>query len=396
MDERSYASTLEATIKSSAALSKKLRRSNLKRSSRRRKKTSKTIVLLVLVIIILGSVALYYSPLLEGMRSSTSKTLSPPEIYASANQSVVTILGASSNSTILGSGFAVTYNQSYYILTNFHMVHGYPNLTVTFSDGDAYPARVVGSDGYSDLAVVSVNSRPFEFHPLQLGSSSDLQVGETVVAIGNPYGLSNTITVGIVSQTGRSIQTGMSGNFSIADAIQFSAPINPGNSGGPLINSQGLVVGITTASVTNSQGLGFAIPSDTIRRELPSLIKNGFYNKHPYLGIQVVNMNYGLSQLMQTNVTSGLLVETVLPNGPASNAGLRGGNVQITIGQQAYIIGGDIITSINGHKVVNYDSFSAYLEENAVSGQTIQVGIIRLGQSMVIPVQLGTRPPLQA
>jgi len=276
------------------------------------------------------------------------------------------------------------------------MVNGYSNLTATFSDGDAYAARVVGSDGYSDLAVVSVNSQSSEFHPLQLGSSSGLQVGETVVAIGNPYGLSNTITVGIVSQTGRSIQTGMSGNFAIADAIQFSAPINPGNSGGPLINSQGLVVGITTASVTNSQGLGFAIPSDTIKRELPSLIENGAYNKHPYLGVQVVDMNYGLSQVMQTNITSGLLVESVLPNGPASNAGLRGGNVQITIGQQDYKIGGDIIISINGHKVVNYDSFSAYLEENATSGQTVQVGIIRFGQFMVIPVELGTRPPLQA
>ncbi len=350
------------------------------------------------MIIILGSIALYYSPLLDGLRptTQTGTTLGPTEIYAKANQSVVTILGANSNSTILGSGFAIVYNQSYYILTNYHMVNGYVNLTATFSDGDAYAARVVGSDGYSDLAVVSVNSQSSEFHPLQLGSSSGLQVGETVVAIGNPYGLSNTITVGIVSQTGRSIQTGMSGNFAIADAIQFSAPINPGNSGGPLINSQGLVVGITTASVTNSQGLGFAIPSDTIKRELPSLIENGAYNKHPYLGVQVVDMNYGLSQVMQTNITSGLLVESVLPNGPASNAGLRGGNVQITIGQQDYKIGGDIIISINGHKVVNYDSFSAYLEENATSGQTVQVGIIRFGQFMVIPVELGTRPPLQA
>ena len=369
----------------------------MKRSSRRRKKNDKTIAILVLVIIILGSVALYYSPLLDGMRARKQLVaLGPPEIYANANQSVVTILGVNSNASILGSGFVITYNYSYYILTNFHMVNGYPNTTATFPDGNAYPATVLGSDGYSDLAVVSVNSPSSEFHPLQLGSSSNLQVGETVVAIGNPYGLSNTITVGIVSQTGRSIQTGMSGNFAIADAIQFSAAINPGNSGGPLIDSQGLVVGITTASVVNSQGLGFAIPSDTISRELPSLIKNGEYNKHPYLGVQVVDMNYELSQIMQTNVTSGLLIENVLPNGPASDAGLRGGSLQITIGQQDYIIGGDIITSINSHKVVNYDSFSAYLEEHAVSGQTIQVGIIRSGNFMVIPVELGARPPLQA
>ena len=365
----------------------------MKRSTRRRKRTDKTILILVLMIIILGCVAIYYSPLLDLMRP---RILGPTEIYANSSQSVVTILGSNGNSSILGSGFVITYNSSYYILTNYHMVNGYANSTATFSDGNAYRARVVGSDGYSDLAVVSVNAPASEFHPLQLGSSEGLQVGETVVAIGNPYGLSNTITVGIVSQTGRSIQTGMSGNFAIADAIQFSAPINPGNSGGPLINSHGLVVGITTASVTNSQGLGFAIPSDTITRELSSLIKDGGYNKHPYLGVQLVDMNYDLSQAMQTNVTSGLLIENVIPNGPASKAGLRGGTLQITIGQQDYIVGGDIITSINGHKVVNYDTFSAYLEENAISGQTIQIGIIRFGNPMTIAVALGTRPSLQA
>jgi len=366
----------------------------MKRPTRRRKKTNRTVAILVLVIVILASIAVYYSPLLDEMR--TKKTLGPTEIYANASQSVVTILGANGNSSILGSGFVISYNHSFYILTNFHMVDGYANSTATFSDGNAYPVRVVGSDGYSDLAVVSVNAPSAEFHPLQLGSSTGLQVGETVVAIGNPYGLSNTITVGIVSQTGRSIQTGMSGNFAIADAIQFSAAINPGNSGGPLINTEGLVVGITTASVTNSQGLGFAIPSDTITRELSALITNGGYNKHPYMGVQVVDMNYDLSQVMQTNVTSGLLIENVIPKGPASSAGLRGGTLQITIGQQDYVIGGDIIISINGHKVVNYDTFSAYLEENAVSGQTIQVGIIRLGQFMMVSVALGTRPPLQA
>ncbi|MGA3406466.1 MAG: trypsin-like peptidase domain-containing protein [Candidatus Bathyarchaeia archaeon] len=362
----------------------------MKRRSRR-KNSNKMIAILVLVIIILGSVALYYSPLLDGMRA---RKLDPADIYANSSQSVVTVLGANSNSSVLGTGFVITYNHSYYIITNFHMVDGYVNSTVTFSDGNGYPARVVGSDGYSDLAIVSVNSPLSELHPLQLGSSSNLKVGETVVAIGNPYGLSNTVTVGIVSHTGRSLQTGLSGNFAIADTIQFSAPINPGNSGGPLINSDGMVVGITTASVTNSQGLGFAIPSDTISRELPSLVTNGGYNKHPYFGVQVVDMNYGLSQAMQTNVTSGVLIEHVLPDGPASQAGLRGGTQQVTIEQQDYIIGGDIITTINGHKIVNYDSFSAYLEENATSGQTIQVGIIRAGNYMILTVQLGTRPPI--
>lgn len=364
----------------------------MKRRSRK-SRNSRTIVALLLVIIVLGTVAVYYSPVITGLRA---KPLSPAEIYADSSQSVVTVYGANSNSSVLGTGFIISYNNSYFIITNFHMVNGYVNSTVTFSNGDAYPARVVGSDGYSDLAVISVNSPLSEFHPLQLGSSSDLMVGEPVVAIGNPYGLSNTVTVGIVSQTGRSLQTALSGFFAIADVIQFSAPINPGNSGGPLINSDGLVVGITTATVTNAQGIGFAIPSDTISRELPYLVKEGGYDKHPYLGVQLLDMNYQLSQAMQTNVTSGVLIVNVLVGGPAMLAGLRGGSEQVTISQQNYTIGGDIITSINGHKVVNYDSFSAYLEENAVSGQTIQLGIIRQGNYMVISVTLGTRPPLQA
>ena len=351
------------------------------------------IIGLIIVIIILGSSTLYFSPLFS---ARPTKTFGPADIYASSSQSVVTVRGASLNSSVLGTGFVVTYNQAYYIVTNYHMVNGYVNSTVTFSDGDEYPAQVVGSDGYSDLAVVSVKAPQSELNPLQLGSSSNLRVGETVVAIGNPYGLSNTVTVGIVSQTGRSIQTGLSGNFAIADVIQFSAPINPGNSGGPLINSAGMVVGITTASVTNAQGLGFAIPSDTIVRELPSLVTEGTYDKHPYLGVQIVDMNYELAQVIQTNVTSGILIENIIPDGPASIAGLRGGTQQVTIGQQDYLIGGDIITTVNGHRIVNYDSFSAYLEEHAVSGQTVQIGIIRLGQYMVIPVELGTRPPIQA
>lgn len=296
--------------------------------------------------------------------------------------------------SVLGTGFVVTYSNSYYIVTNFHVMDGLENATVTFSDGDAYPAKLVGSDAYSDLAVVSVNAAASEFHPLQLGVSSSLKVGESVVAIGNPYGLSGTITVGIVSQVGRTLQEDTAGGFAIADTIQFSAPINPGNSGGPLLNGVGEVVGITTATTSGSQGLGFAIPSDTITRELPALVKNGVYNGHAYLGLELIDMNYQLSQTMMTSTTWGVLVENVVPGGPASQAGLRGGTQNATIQDQEYTIGGDIIVSFNGNKIVNYDALSAWMERNAVPGQTVQVGIIRAGNQMTIPVQVGTRPPL--
>lgn len=372
-----------------------MKRSNKNRSriAKRRTSNGKTIAFLLLIIIILGSMALYYSPLLDGIRN---RRLDPATIYANSSQGVVTVRGMADNSSVLGTGFVIDYGGSSYIITNYHVIDGFVSPTVTFSDGNAYVAKVVGSDGYSDIAIVSVNAPAYEFRPLQLGSSSTLVIGETVVAIGNPYGLSNTITVGIISQTGRSIQTGALGSFTIANTIQFSAPVNPGNSGGPLINSNGMVIGITAASVTTAQGLSFAIPSDTILRELSYLVKTGKYNLHPYLGLQLTDMNYELSNAMKTNITSGVLIVNTVPGGPASNAGLRGGTQRVIIDQQRYTIGGDIITTLNSYKIVNYDSLSSYLENNAVSGQTIQVGILRQGSSLVVPVHLGTRPPLQA
>jgi S1-C subfamily serine protease len=176
-------------------------------------------------------------------------------------------------SSILGSGFVVTVNGTNYVITNFHMVVATSGLTVTFYDGNGYAARVLGTDAYSDLAVLTVaRASQAEYHPLSLGPSGLAVVGEPVLAIGNPYGLTGSVTVGVISQPGRTIQESAAGNFSIADIIQFSAPINPGNSGGPLPDRDGRVIGITTASVASSQGLGFAIPSGTIIRELPYLI----------------------------------------------------------------------------------------------------------------------------
>jgi len=216
-----------------------------------------------------------------GSNASVSQ-LNPVVIYESANESEVTVEGSKASvvdtffgpqQTIesqIGSGFVVKGTNSDYLVTNFHVVDGVVNLTVTFWDGDAFPAEIVGTDAYSDLAVLSVNAPNSDLHPLQFASSSSLAVGMPVVAIGNPFGLSGSITFGIISQLGRTIQyQSTSGTFSIPDAIQFSAPINPGNSGGPLLNAYGMVVGITCAAVSGSQGLGFAIPSDTILENCP-------------------------------------------------------------------------------------------------------------------------------
>ena len=213
-----------------------------------------------------------------------------------------------------------------------------------------------------------------------------------MVVIGNPYGLANSMTFGIVSQLGRTIQEATTGNFSISGVIQFSAPINPGNSGGPLLDSSGTIIGITTAVVNGSQGLGFAIPSSTILRELPSLITTGTYAAHPYLGITGADMNYQLALASNTNVTYGVLIESVIAGGPASKAGLVAGTKPVTVDGSQYLVGGDIIVSINGVRIVNEDALSTYLEQNTSAGQTIQVGVISSGHLTTMSLTLGTRP----
>jgi len=329
----------------------------------------------------------------------------PESLYANASRSVVTVEGdefvtqntffgrVTSVATVQGSGFVADYNGSSYVVTNDHVVNGVSNVTVTFSDGNSYRATVEGADQYSDLAVLKVSAPASEFATLQiLGSAQAVLVGESVYAIGSPFGLSGSMTFGIVSQVGRTITESTNTQISIADVIQFSAPINPGNSGGPLLDSAGEVIGITTAAVSSSTGLGFAIPSSTILRELASLVTTGGYTLHPALGIEGVGMTYQLAKAMGANVTYGVLVESVTGGGAADKAGIRGGTSSAVVEGTTYKIGGDIIVSVNGVKVVDSDALASYLEEHATAGQTIQVGIVRSGAMITVSVVLGSVP----
>jgi S1-C subfamily serine protease len=334
--------------------------------------------------------------------SGSNSTINPVSIYTYANRSVVTVEGlqtvnsvfSQATQEVLGSGFVIAYSNSDYIVTNFHVVDGDSNMTVTFSNGDAYSATVIGTDPYSDLAVLSSDAPRSEYQPLSVTSSSDLKVGESVLAIGNPFGLSGSMTFGIVSQLGRTLSEQTAGNYPIANVIQISTPINPGNSGGPLLNSYGQVVGMTTAIVSGSQGVGFAIPSDTILHEVPYLITTGSYMLHPFLGIESYDMSYDLSKAIGSNVTYGVLVENVVSGSPAASAGLKGGSTTTTVDGQQYLIGGDVIFAINGTRIVNGGALSSWLEENGAPNQVVQLGIIRSGSYMTIPVTLGSRPPL--
>jgi S1-C subfamily serine protease len=336
--------------------------------------------------------------------STASNVVNAQGIFSAAFQSVVTIQGdvastvltffgpRTSYSAVLGSGFVYALQRSNYIITNFHVVDGMTNMSVAFSNGDAFPGKVVGTDPYSDLAVVSVAAPSSEFVPIRIVDSSNLQVGQPVFAIGSPFGLSGTFTSGVISQLGRTIQEATSGNYSVSGIIQFSVPINPGNSGGPLLDTSGEVVGITTATVSGSQGLGFAIPSRTILKELPSLVASGSYKMHSYLGIRGTDMDYQLAQASHTNVTYGVLIEDVTSGSPASGAGLKGGSKTVVIDGQQYLVGGDIIVCVNGTRIINQDALSSYLEVNTVAGQTVVLGVVSNGSLMTVKVTLGARP----
>ncbi len=202
------------------------------------------------------------------------------------------------------------------------------------------------------------------------------------------------MTIGIVSQIGRTIRESLAGNFPIANIIQTSAAINPGNSGGPLLDYNGDVIGITTAIIENSEGLGFAIPSNTILKEIDLLINSGSYDKHSWLGISGVDMTYSISQEIGVDVTYGWLITQVTPFSPADEAGLIGGNQQIRIIDKMIPIGGDIIIGIDGNRVINGDYFMSYLEENTSPGQIVDIKIIRENQEINISVKLESRPTL--
>jgi S1-C subfamily serine protease len=290
-------------------------------------------------------------------------------------------------SGVQGSGFVSNLTGQFKIITNYHVVQGAFNITVTFTDGDAYAASVTGSDPYADLAVLSANAPQYKYKPLKIISSSTLKVGDPVIAVGTPLGLTGSMTTGIVSALGRTVSVSWS-NYGIADCIQTTAPINPGNSGGPLLNYEGEVVGITSYTAITSQGvaaqgLGLAIPSSTILRETASLITNGSYKSHPWLGISGTDMTFETAQSMNTNVTYGVLITQITSGGPAYNASLQVDDIIIAIN-----------TTYVAARIRGMDDLSTFLEEYTIPYQTVNVTIVRNNQTKIISVKLGTRPAL--
>ncbi len=287
-----------------------------------------------------------------------------------------------------GSGFVIDPHG--YILTNFHVVQDAQSIEVVLGDKSRYPAKFIGADQRNDVALIKIDPKGKKLVALTLGDSSRLQVGQKVLAIGNPFGFQSTLTTGVVSALGRNVQT--SQTTIIDEAIQTDAAINRGNSGGPLIDSHGDVIGINSAIYTPSgttAGIGFAIPINTAKRIAHDLMTEGRV-REAYLGVQTLSVGGWLSEALDLPVQDGLLIEEVKQGGPAAAAGLHGGNQQALAGMQRITIGGDVIVAIDGQEIANQSDMNLVLNRKR-PGDTVKVTVYRGGKKLDVPVKLGER-----
>ena len=325
------------------------------------------------------------------------------KIFADSHQSVVNITSTVVTPNMFnqpvpqqGAGSGFVWDEEGHIVTNFHVVQNAESIAVSFGNDEMLEAELVGSDLFTDLAVLEVEKDSLP-PPLQVGDSDDVRVGEFVVAIGNPFSFERTLTFGVVSAIGRVIRS--AGGRFISEAIQTDTPINPGNSGGPLIDLNGRVIGVNSAIISPSgasAGIGFAISANTLQQVIPSLIEKGSY-PHPYLGFQSVDLQRGLIKLLEEEgitipVDEGVLVVNVLNGTPADEAGLQGGDRQLRLGNYRLPVGGDILVGIEGESVTTYKELVVYLETKTEIGDTIEVTFYRDGEKQSTKVTVGKRP----
>lgn len=341
---------------------------------------------------------------LEGTLGDIYRQVNPSVVNIQVSSRAVTNLtpfgqdnqGVPEVQSALGSGFV--WDSEGHIVTNNHVVADASSVEVVFANGASYPAEVIGTDADSDLAVLKIDANAADLQPVVVADSTAIQVGDLAIAIGNPYGLGGTMTVGIISALGRSLQTdntSLTGSYTIPDIIQTDAAINPGNSGGVLLNASGEVVGVTAAiesPVRANVGIGFVIPSAIVLNVVPELIDNGSY-QHSYLGISGGSLVPALAEAMDLDRNQrGVLVSTVTQDGPAEKAGLRGSDKVVKTEGFDVNVGGDIITAIEGNPVRSFDDLVSYLASSTKPGETITLEILRDGKSQNLEVTLEARP----
>jgi 2-alkenal reductase len=323
------------------------------------------------------------------------------QLYENVSPGVVSIQVYSDLGPGLGSGFVI--DREGHIVTNYHVVEVAREVEVHFQNGLKVYGEVLGVDLDSDLAVIKVDVDPDELHPLPLGDSDQLRVGQTVVAIGNPFGLSGTMTVGIVSARGRTLesirQTETGAFFSAGDLIQTDANINPGNSGGPLLNLNGEVIGINRAIQTgagtflgssSNTGIGFAVSSNILQRVVPTLIAGETYN-YPYLGLSSLpSLTLAQAEFLGLPTANGAYIVDIVPGGPADQAGLQAGTQPTQVG--GLFAGGDLIIRVDELDILEFSELLSYMMLNKVPGETMDVTVLRNGEALTLTVTLGERP----
>ena len=330
----------------------------------------------------------------ETISGTKTSNLSLTEIFEISESGVVKVNVERNSETQfltagVGSGFV--YDDIGHIITNDHVIYDAKKITITFVDGEAFLAEIVGSDPYTDIAVIRVNSTIAMLNPLSIGNSNNLKVGEQVATIGNPFGLSGSMTSGIVSQIGRLLP--QESGYSIPDVIQTDAAINPGNSGGPLLNMDAKVVGINTAIQSASgefAGIGFAVPSATIEKIVPVLIETGEF-KHPWIGIQGHDVDPELAKVRELDSSKGFLIMAVIEGSPADLGGLLGVTETVEIDDREYPIDGDIIISVDGIEVRKISDILVHLQRNKVIGDSMELEVLRNGEILDITITLEER-----
>ena len=331
-----------------------------------------------------------------GEITSIEKTsnFSLTEIFERTEESVVQVNirsdNAINNRGNMGSGFV--YKDDGYIITNHHVVDNAERVTITFLDGESYIAKIIGTDADLDIAVLKVEIGSTYLQPIPIGDSSHLKVGEPIAAIGNPFGLSGSMTSGIISQIGRLLP--QDSGYSIPDVIQTDAAINPGNSGGPLLNMKGEVVGMNTAiqSATGEfTGVGFAVPSNTIKKVVPVLIRDGIFH-HPWMGISGSDVDPDLAKIRELNSSKGFLIATVIEGSPADAAGLQGVTITKEIDGREYPLDGDIIIKIDDVVVRKISDILIHLQREKSIGDELIMTVNRDGTMIEAVLVLGERP----
>jgi len=290
-----------------------------------------------------------------------------------------------------GSGSGSIIDAKGHILTNHHVVANAQKLEVTLADGSKWPAKLVGSDPDSDLAVIQIDAPKEKLKTIPMGNSKNLKIGQKVLAIGNPFGLQRTLTTGIVSSLGRTIRSDV--GTLIEDVIQTDAAINPGNSGGPLLNSDGEIVGINSAILSPSGGnvgIGFAVPVNTAKRVIPELLSKG-YVTYPWIGATIQSLIPEIAKYLKLKIERGAMIAEVVKGGPAEKAGLKGGNEKIQVGNMIAMVGGDIVVKVDQRDVKTNDELIRYIREKK-PGDTILLNVFRKGDFVDVKLTLGERP----